>query len=935
MIWQEGTWQAGSWLWSKSQESYVQLVSVHNLWQKPYCTVLMAMQQAPLYLPMDDLTKQGPNWHDGPFGLSYIATAARIANAQAEGDLLSPMEANVIPLPHQLKALRKAFSHSQIRYLFADEVGLGKTIEAGLVIRELKLRGMAKRILVCAPKGLVSQWLSEMQLHFNETFHLVQPGDYKTLDTNDNLWCRYNQVVCSIDSIKPIEYRKGWTAKQLHTYNKSRFDDVLAAGWDLIIIDEAHRLGGSTDQVARFKLGQGLADAAPYLLLLSATPHQGKTDAFHRLLSLLDAKAFPDVSSVTKERVQPFVVRTEKSHAINAEGARLFNKRKTELVPVAWGEQHTLQRQLFEAVTDYIRLGYNQAKAKRQNAIGFLMILMQRLVSSSSRAIAKTLSRRLDALEANQLQTEIEFSDDWQDLDGESQLDDVIQTGRSGLANEKAEVSFLLELAERCIAQETDAKAEALLSWIYRLQQLEQDPQLKVLVFTEFVPTQQMLAQYLTERGISVVCLNGSMDLQERKQVQQDFANQTRVLISTDAGGEGLNLQFCHIIVNYDMPWNPMRVEQRIGRVDRIGQPFVVKALNFVLENTAEHRVREVLEDKLQIILDEFGVDKTSDVLDSSASNQVFDELFMTQVLDPSQLDHELAKALEILRENAQEKRQQDALFGGDIPLQLEEYQHSLNHPLPYWVEQMVIYYLKWQQSLGKPADVSRNLKGSLSLSWPDGSSIKNITFSGKQAQQHAELNLLTLEEPRVAKLCQQLPPWVPAMPIPCVKLSQLPAGANGYWALWRVGLTSTEVSKHRFFPMFVNSQGRYFAAASGRIWEALCQAEFEVVAGASVQVGNDAEVIAMLETAAQREGEVLFKTLHTEYETELVRDIEKTEFSFAARRRAIDRIGLPEVRQFRLKQLDVEQAQWQRHIEQRRQVFPQLNLTLVVEIQG
>ena len=935
MSWHEGAWQAGCWLWSKSQESYVQLVSVHNLWQRPYCTVLMTIQQAPLCFPMDDLTEQGPNWHDGPFGLSYIATAARIANAQAEGDLLSPMEANVIPLPHQLKALRKAFSHSQIRYLFADEVGLGKTIEAGLVIRELKLRGMAKRILVCAPKGLVSQWLSEMQLHFNETFHLVQPGDYKTLDANDNLWCRYKQVICSIDSIKPIEYRKGWTAKQLHTYNKSRFDDVLAAGWDLIIIDEAHRLGGSTDQVARFKLGQGLADAAPYLLLLSATPHQGKTDAFHRLLSLLDAKAFPDVSSVTKERVQSFVVRTEKSHAINAEGARLFNKRQTELVPVAWGEQHTLQRQLFEAVTEYIRLGYNQAKAKRQNAIGFLMILMQRLVSSSSRAIAKTLARRLEALEASQMQTDIEFSDDWQDLDGESQLDAVIQTGRSGLANEKSEVSFLLDLAERCIAQETDAKAEALLSWIYRLQQLEQDPQLKVLVFTEFVPTQQMLAQYLTERGISVVCLNGSMDLQERKQVQQDFANQTRVLISTDAGGEGLNLQFCHIIVNYDMPWNPMRVEQRIGRVDRIGQPFVVKALNFVLENTAEHRVREVLEDKLQIILDEFGVDKTSDVLDSSASNQVFDELFMTQVIDPSQLDYELAKALEILRENAQEKRQQDALFGGDIPLQLEEYQHSLNHPLPYWVEQMVTYYLKWQQSLGKPADVNRNEKGSLSLTWPDGSSVKNITFSGKQAQQHAELNLITLEEPRVAKLCQQLPPWVPAMPIPCVKFSQLPAGASGYWALWRVGLNAGEGNKHKFLPMFINNQGRYFATASGRIWEALCQAEFEVLPGVKVEVSKHAEVMKMLQTAAEREGEALFKTLHTEYEAELARDIEKTEFSFAARHRAIERIGLPEVRQFRTKQLEAEQGQWQRNIEQRRQVFPQLNLTLVIEIQG
>lgn len=935
MLSQAGVWQAGCWLWSKSHESYVQLVSEHNLWQNPYCTVLMAAQQAIRCLPTGDLTEHGPNWHQGPFGLSYIATAARIANAQAEGDLLSPMEANVIPLPHQLKALRKAFSQSQIRYLFADEVGLGKTVEAGLVIRELKLRGMAKRILVCAPKGLVSQWLSEMLLHFNETFQLVQPGDYKTLDANDNLWSRHHQVVCSIDSIKPLEYRKGWTAKQLHTYNKARFDDVLAAGWDLIIIDEAHRLGGSTDQVARFKLGQGLADAAPYLLLLSATPHQGKTDAFHRLLSLLDAKAFPDVSSVTKERVQPFVVRTEKSQAINAEGTRLFNQRKTELIPVAWSAQHTLQRQLYEAVTDYIRVGYNQAKAKRQNAIGFLMILMQRLVSSSSRAIAKTLARRLEALDASQLQTEIDFSDDWQDLDGQSQLDDLIQTGRSGLADEKAEVTFLLELAERCIAQEIDAKAEALLSWIYKLQQQEQDPQLKVLVFTEFVPTQQMLAQFLIDHGISVVCLNGSMDIPERKQVQQDFAKETRVLISTDAGGEGLNLQFCHIIVNYDMPWNPMRVEQRIGRVDRIGQPFVVKALNFVLENTAEHRVREVLEQKLQIILEEFGVDKTSDVLDSSASNHLFDELFMSQVVDPSKLDHELAKALETLRENAEEKRQQDALFGGDIPLQLAEYQQTLNHPLPYWVEQMVAYYLQWQQALGKPAQFIRNKKGSVNITWPDGSTAKEITFSGKQAQQQAELSLLTLEEPHIAKLCQQLPHWVPTMPIPRVRFTQLPSGANGYWALWSVVLSSHQATKKRFLPIFVNTSGRYFAAASGRIWEAVCQADFEIIAAKPNQPGADEDVLAMLNIAAQREGEALFNLLHTEYETELARDMDKTEFSFLARRKAIERIGLPEVKQYRLRQLEIEQCEWQQHIEQRRQVFPQLNLMLVIDIPG
>ncbi len=162
-----------------------------------------------------------------------------------------------------------------------------------------------------------------------------------------------------------------------------------------------------------------------------------------------------------------------------------------------------------------------------------------------------------------------------------------------------------------------------------RLQREDNDPQLKVLVFTEFVPTQEMLADFLGQRGFSVVCLNGRRwNLDERREVQRRFCQRdAQVLISTDAGGEGLNLQFCHVIVNYDLPWNPMKIEQRIGRVDRIGQQHVVRALNFALDGTVELRVREVLEEKLQRILDEFGVDKLADVLDSEEGGIPFADL--------------------------------------------------------------------------------------------------------------------------------------------------------------------------------------------------------------------------------------------------------------------------------------------------------------------
>jgi SNF2 family DNA or RNA helicase len=300
-----------------------------------------------------------------------------VADALTQDVLLAPIESSVIPLPHQIRALSRAIANDRVRYLLADEVGLGKTIEAGLIMRELKLRGLVKRTLVIAPKGLVSQWVSEMRFHFGETFQLLLPEDIKTLKRitsltgplNDekgdhnpeiipaNAWQMFSQVVVPMDSVKPLDKRLGWSAAHVGEYNRERFEDLISAGWDLVIVDEAHRLGGSTDQVARFKLGQGLSEAAPYFLLLSATPHQGKTDAFHRLLSLIDAQEFLEVGSISRERVQPYVIRTEKRSAINAHGEPLFKPRRTQLVPVSWGERHRNQQLLYEAVTEYFREG--------------------------------------------------------------------------------------------------------------------------------------------------------------------------------------------------------------------------------------------------------------------------------------------------------------------------------------------------------------------------------------------------------------------------------------------------------------------------------------------------------------------------------------------------------------------------------------------------
>jgi SNF2 family DNA or RNA helicase len=627
-----------------------------------------------------------------------VSAAARIADALERDTLVAPLEGSVIPLPHQLYALQRATSGDRIRYLLADEVGLGKTIEAGLIIRELKIRGLVKRVLVVAPAGLVLQWQSEMKTHFNEHFRLVLPESFPALrqagatDPDANFWRMCDQAVCPFDSVKPIDLRRGWSQDQLARYNRERFEDLISAGWDLIVIDEAHRLGGSTEQVARFKLGHALAQAAPYLLLLSATPHQGKSDAFRRLIGFLDPDALQSDEAISREAVVPYVIRTEKRRAIDAGGDPLFKPRFTQLVPIDWAVGHAEQRALYEAVTEYVREGYNRAIKEKQTAVGFLMILMQRLVTSSTAAIRIALERRLEALGAPDGQLSLfpeDIAEEWSSLDGQQQLDIVLKTRLKALRDERKEVELLLSAARRCEAAGPDVKAEALLDRIQRLQRDENDACLKILLFMEFVPTQTMLAEYLERRGFNVVCLNGSMDLDQRQQVQRRFAGNAQVLISTDAGGEGLNLQFCHVVVNFDLPWNPMKLEQRIGRVDRIGQRHIVRALNFALDGTVELRVREVLEEKLQRILEEFGVDKLADVLDSEEGGVPFEELFAQAIIAPKEAERRAAELADEIRRRAEEARAGASILSATERLDATEAEKIAHHQIPFWTERL------------------------------------------------------------------------------------------------------------------------------------------------------------------------------------------------------------------------------------------------------
>ncbi len=938
------------WYYSPDHRQLCQVIETQTLWNETTCRIWLPGRDTIVRVPAARLQPLDSIGTSSPDNITYVVAAARVADALTQDVLLALIETTVIPLPHQIRALSRAISGDSVRYLLADEVGLGKTIEAGLIMRELKLRGLVKRTLVIAPKGLVSQWVSEMRFHFGETFQLVLPEDIKAIKrlvpynsqfsseiTNhdidappSNAWQMFSQVVVPMDSVKPLDKRRGWSAEQISEFNRERFEDLVSAGWDLVIVDESHRLGGSTDQVARFKLGQGLAEASPYLLLLSATPHQGKTDAFHRLVSLIDAEEFPDVESVTREKVHRYVIRTEKRHAIDAEGNPLFKPRRTQLVPVTWEPHHDKQYQLYKAITEYVRDGYNQAMKEKRSYIGFLMILMQRLVVSSTAAIRTTLERRLEVLiEPDEQLTLFPASpmEDWADMDGQEQVDLLLNAKLKALKNERAEVQLLLDAAALCEVSGPDAKAEALLDWLYRLQSEEGDPELKALVFTEFVPTQEMLRRFLTERGFSVVCLNGSMDMEERKRVQVEFAQNARILVSTDAGGEGLNLQFCHVVINYDMPWNPMRIEQRIGRVDRIGQTHVVRAINFVFDGSIEHRVREVLEQKLAIIYEEFGIDKTGDVLDSAQAGSMFDEMYVEAILNPEKVENTVDTVLSRLKEQAHEAQSTALLLGANDDLEPGEAQRLLTHPLPHWVENMTVSYLKAHG--GKAV---REKQG-WNLIWPDGEAYENVVFSGKEAETIPFSQHLTLEEPRIRGLAMRLPRFAPGQPIPTISIQNLTDEVQGIWSLWRIAIASMEWNRRRIMPLFLSDNGMVYQPTARHIWDQLLATHFTTKS--SLESTESLSIYERLHHAAEEHGKPIYDSLLAEHQARIIREREKSDYAYVARKRSIERIGLQQVRTHRLNLLEQEEHTFKEQLEQKAHAYPEIVPLIVLRIEG
>jgi superfamily II DNA or RNA helicase len=928
---QQSKFSEGTWIWSLVHRAPGRIVEVEDLWgQRRYRVWLPSLNSVLLHRE-EEISAGAQTSGAEQFGsrVKFAAVAGRVLNLLNDSKLLAPLDAAVVPLPHQIRCLRRVVAHpGKVRYLLADEVGLGKTIEAGLAFRELKLRGLVKRVLVVAPKGLIPQWIVEMRERFGEDFRHFDPGQfeaYRKITQDENIWRSHDRVICSMDAVKPLDTRKGWDRLQIETFNRDRIIGLASAGWDLIVIDESHRVAGSSDTVARHGMARMLAEAAPYLLLLSATPHQGKTDAFQRLMSLLDPEAFPDESSVTRDRVAPYIVRTEKRQALNHDGSPLFKPRLTKLVGVSW-TGHEAQRELYDAVTEYVRQGYNQAMREKKTHVGFLMVLMQRLVSSSTRAIAATLERRLSVLSEPIGQMEL-FPDTetWSQMDGQEQLDTMLRQRIKALDNEKDEVRVLLEAARRVDAAGPDAKASALLEWIYRMQAEEADPELKVLIFTEFVPTQSMLAAFLQDRGISVVCLNGSMGLEDRKEVQKRFSEEIRIMISTDAGGEGLNLQFCHVIINFDLGWRPMALEQRIGRLDRIGQKHIVKALNFLLEDSVEFRIQEVLEKKLQTILEEFGVDKTSDLLDSVEGNQMFDRLFVEALLHPEKVDADASQIADAIRLEATQHRSGHVLQA-DGAVSDAEMNAVSSQPVGDLLEMLV----KFHTSLAGGEFQTGN-RGTVFVRWPGEEQTEAIRFPG--ARENGEGALLNLDHPKIRGLLGRIPVHGKGEPIARLRVPGLPKSIHGFWSLWVLRLTSFDFQRAKVFPVFVNRDGRAFSQTANHVWERLPSLDVEALGDIA---GMDAiKIYEQAYAAACEEGMPFWQEMERQHRQRWEEEKGRAQYHFAARRNMLSQVGLAEVRGYRTRQIEAEEAARRAQIERQRSLLPELEPLTILSIES
>ncbi len=579
-----------------------------------------------------------------------LTNATRLCLVYEYDKLLSISNSKMVPEAYQLLAVKKVMESLRQRFLIADDVGLGKTIEAGLIMQELTARQRGNRVLIIVPASLQDQWKKEMRQHFARTFYIYNSrkmeGIQEMVDENLNPWLAKNSIITSIDWIKPQYDANGGSRR-----NVNRFLDQLTKvdkRWDLIMIDEAHYV--STDS-NRADLGRALQDRCDSLLLLTATPHSGNPEHFFNLLNLLDPFMFSEPESLdradARERVDRVMIRRGKEtiFELNSEGdlVKKFKERSPHASEIEFSPD---EQDLYNRVSAYTGSGWALLDRKRNisavelNMGRFLLTLVQKRMVSSLAALRETLARRIESivesrtisrLEGNGNRRSVEIKRLLKDYNRSDLMEDEdrelveryietrhMQSVYAERTNEIKTLRGLLADANRLIARGQDSKLAWLTEFLRRL--LSQDPSEKVIVFTEYRDTLNYLKANLEKQWFlpegSIVLIHGGMDLGETENEEGTklFAERrfnepdTRLLLATDAASEGLNLQrYCHTLINYELPWNPNRLEQRIGRIHRYGQRRTSQIYNLMIKGSKEAEIFKRLQEKIEVIRRQLG----------------------------------------------------------------------------------------------------------------------------------------------------------------------------------------------------------------------------------------------------------------------------------------------------------------------------------------
>jgi len=593
--------------------------------------------------------------------------AYRISQAALFDPMMAVHTSNVEPLPHQISAVYETMLPRQpLRFVLADDPGAGKTIMAGLLIRELLMRADAQRILIVSPGGLSEQWQDEMLEKFDVQFELFS-RDRQEQAASGNFFDETDLLICRLDQLSRSE--------ELQEKLKNTI-------WDLVIVDEAHKLsanyyGNKVNKTKRFQLGELLGTITRHYLLMTATPHNGKEEDFQIWMSLLDGDRFYGKfrEGAHKVDISDMMRRMVKEELLKFDGTPLFPERRAY---TANYELSDAEAHLYSLVTDYVRNEMNRADrldGKRKGTVGFALTQLQRRLASSPEAIYQSLKRRRKRLESRleemkllsrgqnvpaggsaetlggmKAPPKIDLPDDLEDLDEELSANDYEQyvefvvddaTTAETIQELEAEILILKDLEHQAmtvVQSGNDRKWE-------ELSHLLQDrPEMytsggsrrKMIIFTEHRDTLNYLVQRIT--GLlgnteSTIIIHGGTNRDDRRKAQEEFKNnpEVLVLIATDAAGEGVNLQNANLMVNYDLPWNPNRLEQRFGRIHRIGQTEVCHLWNLVAKQTREGEVFQRLFEKLEVEKAALG-GKVFDILGEAFENQSLKDLLVEAI---------------------------------------------------------------------------------------------------------------------------------------------------------------------------------------------------------------------------------------------------------------------------------------------------------------